>query len=200
LTVAAFGRDSEAIDQVGKGLELDPLSVSSNSNAGAVYCELGRYGEAAEQFRRTLELDPTPSAARGGLALAYSYQRRFDDALREYAEAQRINGTIVQFAGPAAIVYAQMGKGFEARQILNELMEISKSEHVPSYNFVLAYVAAGDRHQAFYWLEKAAQERELTVVEVNTDQRIDSLRSDPRFLRLRADFHLADTMLPHTRQ
>lgn len=189
--LAAFRRDSEATSQIAKALELDPLSIANNYTAGYVYCEIGHYAEAVDRFRRALELDPRSSAAHGGLALAYSYQHRFDDALVEYAAAQRINGTVAQFAGPVAVVYAQMGKAAEARKLLENLIEISKSEHVPSYNFALAYVASGNKAQAFYWLEKAAQERELTVTEVTTDHRIDLLRTDPRFRRLLAQFHLA---------
>jgi len=190
LYLAAFGRGSEAIEHIGKALELDPLSISSNYNAGYIYCEIGRYDEAVDQFRRALELEPTSSAAHGGLAMAYSYQHRYKDALLEYAAAQRINGTIVQFAGPVAIDYAEMRRRDEAQQVLDQLIQASKSEHVPPYNFALAYVALGDKGHAFYWLERAAQEREVTVTEVNTDHRIDSLRLDPRFASLRAEFHL----------
>ena len=42
----------------------------------------------------------------------------------------------------------------------------------------------GDKEKAFAWLEKAFQERTLTMVSLKSDQYWDSLRSDPRFAEL----------------
>jgi TolB-like protein/Tfp pilus assembly protein PilF len=188
--LAALNQTSEANKQIEKAIELDPLSVSANYVAGGVYCSTGQYDRAIGQYRRALELEPTSSAAHGGLALVYTYQQRYQDALREYTAAQRINGTIVQYAGPVADVYAQMNRRSDAKRTLLELKRVSKYEYVPSYGFVLAYAAVGDKDRAFSWLERATREREFTVTELNTDRRIDSLRRDPRFSRIRAAFRL----------
>ena len=41
--------------------------------------------------------------------------------------------------------------------------------------------AIGETEAAMTWLERAYEERDLHLVLVNTDPRLDALRSDPRF-------------------
>ena len=75
--------------------------------------------------------------------------------------------------------YAVAGKRSEARKILEELKEGSKRENVSPYYIAGMHAGLGEKEQAFEWLEKAYEEREIGLVKV--DPRLDPLRSDPRF-------------------
>ncbi len=56
--------------------------------------------------------------------------------------------------------------------------------------FALKYVIAtelamvGDTEETMTWLERACEERDPLLIIAKTDPRLDSLRSDPRFLDL----------------
>lgn len=46
------------------------------------------------------------------------------------------------------------------------------------------YAALGDRERAFFWLEKAYEERNELVGWLRVDTRFSNLRSDPRYADL----------------
>ena len=54
-------------------------------------------------------------------------------------------------------------------------------DYVPAIDFARAYVRLGQKDQAFHWLERACEERNVYALLMNSDPFYDSLRSDPRF-------------------
>ena len=75
-----------------------------------------------------------------------------------------------------------MGRESEARQILAQLTEVSKTRYVSGYSFAVIHLGLGEKDQALDWLEKDAQEQ--TGFEINfikVDPYLDPLRGDPRF-------------------
>jgi hypothetical protein len=80
---------------------------------------------------------------------------------------------------------ALAGNPSDARRILDELMETSKSRHIPSYVIALVWHGLGDTDRAFEWLDRAYQRRSHWLVFLNVDPRLDDLRGDPRFDALR---------------
>ena len=54
FSLALFGRFDEAIAQIGRALELDPLSVRFQWNLASVFYQSGRYDDAIEHCRRAL--------------------------------------------------------------------------------------------------------------------------------------------------
>ena len=81
-------------------------------------------------------------------------------------------------------VYARAGRHGEARQQINELLELSKRRYIPPYDIAQIYAGLGEKDQALAWLEKAFAERSrgLDILDVNPV--FDQLRSDPRFVAL----------------
>jgi hypothetical protein len=58
--------------------------------------------------------------------------------------------------------------------------------YVAPYNFAVIYAGLGEKDAAFNWLNRAYDDRSyMLAVYLNTDTRLDSLRSDPRFDELR---------------
>ena len=64
---------------------------------------------------------------------------------------------------------------------LDELLQLSKQRYVSPASIAIVYVALDDKDQAFAWLEKANEIRDMNVVRLKVDPRYESLRSDPRF-------------------
>jgi len=74
------------------------------------------------------------------------------------------------------------GRRTEAKNILRDLERKSQSEYVSPYLIATIYAGLGDKNNAFGLLEKAYAEKSLDISWfLKADQRIDNLRSDPRF-------------------
>jgi predicted nucleic acid-binding protein len=78
-----------------------------------------------------------------------------------------------------------MGKREEARKILNNIIEYSKGNYIPSVAIASVFSALGEKEQAFAWLEKAVRERDpFLLMFLKTLHRFDPVRSDPRYVAL----------------
>jgi hypothetical protein len=63
---------------------------------------------------------------------------------------------------------------------LNELLELSRHRYVTPPALANVYIGLGDKDQAFFWLEKAFQQRSYYLVYLKVFPGVDVLRSDPR--------------------
>ena len=98
-----------------------------------------------------------------------------------------------------AFTYGLAGKKDQARQILDKMLEASKTRYVPSTPIAKIYASLGDMDKAFEYLEKAYNTREVSgfhMLKVMPD--FDIMRSDPRFDALLKKMGLADdASIPH---
>jgi hypothetical protein len=67
--------------------------------------------------------------------------------------------------------------------VLAEMQALSRSRYVPPDYIAMVYEGLGDRERALQWYEKAVDERSMNIWAL-PDQRLDSIRSDPRFRHL----------------
>ncbi len=77
-----------------------------------------------------------------------------------------------------------MGKKEEARQVLNELIELSKYEYPsPVYLAKLSFNLGEDTLYQ-YWLDKAIEVRDVEIVWLKAIPVYDNLRSNEAFIEL----------------
>jgi hypothetical protein len=67
------------------------------------------------------------------------------------------------------------------KRLLNELLSEGS---VSPYYIAVIYAGLGDRQRAFDSLERAYREQVSSLVYLNVDPRLESLRPDPRFRAL----------------
>ena len=176
------GRLEEAIAESKKALELDPLSVGINRDLAYAYHDARQYDQATEQVQKALELDPNSSQALSTLGRAYVGKGKYKEATVVLERALSLYPTATYHLVDLGYAYALAGRGEDARKVLDKLNELSKHEYVPPKGSATIYAALGEKDKAFEWLEKAYQDRSLTVgVSLKTFPVFDSLRSDPRF-------------------
>ena len=69
---------------------------------------------------------------------------------------------------------------------MDDFKKISAQSYVAPYNVAVIYAGLGEKDQVFDWLDQAYKERSYYMaVYLTTDARLDSFRSDPRFVELR---------------
>src|SRR5262249_4898286 len=78
-----MGRHSEAIAEMKKALELDPLSLPLHDLMGNTYMWAGDFDKAVQQFRSTVELDPTFAFTHFEFAACLEGSGKYEEAIAE---------------------------------------------------------------------------------------------------------------------
>jgi TolB-like protein/DNA-binding winged helix-turn-helix (wHTH) protein/Tfp pilus assembly protein PilF len=182
--LTAMERPKEARAQIERALQLDPLSLPINSDAGFQMVYSYQYDAAIEQLKKTLQMNPKFPLAHLWLGRAYQAKGMLDQAMVEYqATDSALPDWPVTVAGIGNLQgYAK--KDGDARLTLARLDNMSKTKYVTPYGVALVYAGMGDKDQAFRWLEKAFDDRANWLVWLRFDPRWDSIRSDPRYTDL----------------
>jgi DNA-binding winged helix-turn-helix (wHTH) protein/TolB-like protein/Tfp pilus assembly protein PilF len=176
----ALERFDEAIAEAKRTEELEPLSFTASSHLGWIYYLAGQNDRAIEQCSKILELDPSSFPARRYRGLAYEQKGMYREAIDEFQKGLKVSGSPLMLAllGHA---YAASGQKAEAKRVLNELDELQGQRYVSSYTVGAIYAGLGDRDQAFKWLEKAYDERDVWLMNLKVDPVFARIRSDKRF-------------------
>ncbi|MFZ0312628.1 MAG: hypothetical protein WAL85_07980, partial [Candidatus Korobacteraceae bacterium] len=119
------------------------------------------------------------------LAMAYWGKGMYPQAIEEskaYAQLED-DPSEMEFAAALDQGYKSGGWKEALKRGIAVRLAQRKSSYASPYLLAQLYAQAGDKEQAFYWLDAAYRERDL-VYEMNTDFLLDPLRSDPRFAEL----------------
>jgi serine/threonine protein kinase/tetratricopeptide (TPR) repeat protein len=183
--LSSLGRIDEALNEIRKAQELDPLSPVIRANVGVIYYFGRQYDLAIAQLRKVLEEHPNFSVAHWGLGLVYEQKGMLSEAIAELEKADALgkHGSTNTIAS-LGHAYAIAGQRSKAEQILSQMNVRSKQEPISSYQFALVFAGLGEKDQALAALEKTFREKSTLLTYVNMDARFDPLRHDPRFTDL----------------
>jgi TolB-like protein/DNA-binding winged helix-turn-helix (wHTH) protein/Tfp pilus assembly protein PilF len=195
-----MGRHKDAIAEMQRALEVDPLSVPLNNMLGQTYLWAEDYEKALQQFQRTIGLDPRFPLAHFFLAGLLEELGRFEEAIQENERGELLLGAAPEKAAAWA---AESQEAFRSggpqgywRKNLGATLKAHRqagTRYFEAITVAAAYARAGDKKNAFEWLEKSYEDRE--------GQTITLIRWLPAFKGLRGDPRFADLMgrmgLPH---
>lgn len=184
--LVALERFDEAIAEAKRTSELEPLSFTASSHLGWILYLSGKNDEAVAQCRKILNLDPNSFPARRYLGLAYEQKGMYPQAIEEFEKGVKISGSPLMLAllGHA---YAASGKKGEAQKVLADLQDLSEMSegatrrYVSPYTVAAIYAGLNDKDQAFKWLERAFEERDVWLMNLKVDPVFIKLRTDKRF-------------------
>jgi TolB-like protein/tRNA A-37 threonylcarbamoyl transferase component Bud32 len=180
--LSAMGRHEEAIAQVRRAQDLDPLSPLMLAIGGEVCFYARRYDEAIEQCQKALELDSNYALAHANLAWGYLGKGLHGEAIAEFEKAARLYGSDRTLGLPLA--YAAAGRRGEALKMLDLAREQSKRGEISPWWLAQMYLGLGEKQKALEWLEKAYEEHDPRMAFLKVEPLLDALRSDPRFQNL----------------
>jgi serine/threonine-protein kinase len=183
--LSPLGRLDQALREMRRAQELDPLSPIINANLAWTLIYARQYDAAIEQLRKTLALDPHFGPTHARLAQALAQKGRYAEAAEEYLQSRTGAGAMTeQQSADLRKAFASSGwRGFLQKRV-EFLLENRKRTYVPASYLALNYSLLSDKENALEWLERAVAERDEWVTYLNANPEFDELHSDPRFQAL----------------
>ena len=188
-----LGRLDEALNEIRKAQELDPLSTIINVTAGHILTLAGKYDEAIVQLRKTIELDNSFPLTHRVLRDAYEYNHMFPEAIAENEAAAVAQGDPAERASRATAIlreaYTSSGERGYWRARLRRAEQNIKEGTAMNYDespwrIASFYAHVGDVDSAVHWLRQALEQRDIALAFVQTAPEFQSLRSDPRIMNI----------------
>ena len=177
--LSPMGRHEEAIAEMQRAMELEPLSVIQGSCYAWILMYAGRFDEAVEQARKTYELDPSHVAAVAVLRWTLNARSDSDEARSLSVKQSNLQGWEPE--SQLAYEYAKAGQRDLAEKAISLWREERKGRYISSYWFAIVLAAYGDTAGAFDALETAYRERDSFIVRLKSDPFLKQLQGDPRF-------------------
>jgi len=173
-----LGRVEQALTEMRRALELDPLDPFYNSLLGYLLHSTGQFEPAVAQLQHAIDLDPTFFFPYWFLSSVYALKGQLEEAIAAGEKANELSGRHALTLGALGACYGRAGRAAEARQILEELTARRRSTYVPSTALAWAHVGVGELDESLEWTARGVEERDPTVVT--------ALKSAPIFGRSRS--------------
>jgi tetratricopeptide (TPR) repeat protein len=178
------GRSDEALVEIRRALELDPLSLIVNRVYADILVQARRFDEAIDQYQKTIEIDPNFFTAYFFMGRAYEAKGMHDQAVAAYGNAARIGGFPSDRIEAMNNAYRKAGWNGYLQAVLKQNLETEKDGYVPPFQLASVYARLGEKDQAFKYLYHGLEERDFRVSLLRVSFEFDSLRSDPRYADL----------------
>ena len=177
--LALLHRYDEAIVEMKKAMNVDPLSIIINADLAELLSLAHATEESIQQSRKTIEMDPAFALAHNHLGQAYLQKHMNREAVEELQEAVKLSNGSPTCIANLARANAVSDKKSEAVKLLGDLKKRSTPGQSFASEIAVIYASLGDTDQAMNWLEKGHEERFNPGVLIRPG--FDPLRADPRF-------------------
>lgn len=171
------GQLPEALAEVERGVDLDPVSGRSFHYEGFIYYFSHQYEQALSLIRRVRALDITPPDWSFLLGDVYAEKGMYADSIAEFLKSGKGPDSL----GHLGNAYARAGQVDAARKTIAELEKNVRKDGVGRYEIALVYAGLGKKQEAFKWLEESYRAKDVGLVYLQVDPCLNPLRSDPRF-------------------
>lgn len=169
-----MGRHDEALSEIQRAWELDPLSPVIATNVATVYYSSRRYREAEEAVRNVLKVHPDRFNAHTRLGFVCLATGRPEEALAHFEQVPILSAN-------RALAYVGMGETGEAWRLFHALEERSREDYVPDSWRAILLAHLGEKDRAFQLLDASLDQREWWATRLEVSPVFDPLRDDPRF-------------------
>jgi eukaryotic-like serine/threonine-protein kinase len=186
IFLAAMSRQEESISHILRAQTLDPVSIPVNHTITRCYAWAGEYEKALEQLRTTQQMEPHHPMTYAWLGRVYLAMQQPQEALTEVQTGMEVAGRLPLLLTVAGCAYGELGMRAKAREILEELQEVSKRRYVSPIFQAYVLSAMRELDEAFHLYDQAVEQRagQLAFLRVNQDVVRPAIRFEPRFTAL----------------
>jgi len=179
--LAAQGKLQQALAEIRRAQQLDPLSPAITSSVGWILLRSRLPDQAMRECQKAIDMDA--AFARGHLCLGEVYEQKqmLEQAASEFLEGRILAGDDPQTI--AALKHALASRGYAGyfHERFQQLTEKSKGSYVSPWDLAEIQVRLGATEQALQSLKAAYLERSPALANLQIEPRFDPLRSDSRF-------------------
>jgi tetratricopeptide repeat protein len=199
LDLRSCGRTAEAVAEIRKALELDPLSLIINDQLANTYGWSGDFAAAEKQFRHTIELDPQWPRAHYDFAAMLEDRGDLAAALDEYERADQLKDNLT----PQMLKTYEEGRAaLQSRGAIGyweyyaRFRESQIATRTPADLSFAVYAAAIDQARAghldksLHWIETGYQQQNELFADLAVLPAFEPLRREPRFRAIAQKFHV----------
>jgi serine/threonine-protein kinase len=179
--LVSLGRNDEAVAEIKRAQQLDPLAVPVTRAVGWVHYFAGRFPEATEELQKALAMNPDFLGARLVLWWVQVAKGEFAAAIADIKRESEKPGLKTVKKLMLAYANAAAGNKEEASGLLWELESKLESENRLALMAAMVFAALGEKDRAFERLQLALQIREPGLLFLKVSPWAEPLRSDPRF-------------------
>jgi len=184
ICLMTAGRQAEALAEIQRAQQLDPLSLIVNDVVGWIYYEGRQYDKAIQQYEKTLEMEPSYAPVLLDLGTAYLRTGDYNRAIVQFEKARSAGGNNRVVLSSLAQAHALLGNRAEAMRILNQLRTGAQPAFISFWDVSLIYAALGEKAKAAAMLRSAADDRVGWIIRVGVDPAFDNLRDESDFQNL----------------
>lgn len=184
VVLSHMKRADEARRELRRARDLEPGHAVNDALSAMIEFHAGDMEAAVTLARQGVALDPDFWVARFHLAQAYEQLGQSDRALEEIGIGGRLSNSNSKALSLRGYILAKTQRRGEANDILALLEQLSATRYVPAYARALVHLGLGNLDEAFVWLDKSFEERDVHLVFLTVDPKWDPVRTDPRFQNL----------------
>ncbi|CAN5819242.1 hypothetical protein BH24ACI5_BH24ACI5_24650 [soil metagenome] len=178
LHLLGRGRMAEALTELNRAIDLDPLSALFAGNRGRILTCARRFAEAEASCRKGLAHDPGQLLAQVELTYALLFQARFDDATEVARRAIETHGPANAPTQALAAAYAFAGRRAEALQLLHDTAGVGYRSPLA---LGLVHAACSEMDDAFTCIERSLDEHDPLLNYLAVHPVFDRFREDRRY-------------------
>lgn len=177
----AQGKFDEAILEIDRAEELDPVSPRAKLMTAWTYYNCRRIDESIEKARSVNRMQDDFAQGLLHLGNALTTAGKYDEAISTLRSSVRLwpGSGMPKYLLCHALSAA--GKKEEARQILDQLLAVPDMK---PYYVGMCYVALGEFDNAFAWFEKSVEERVEWLIWFAVEPKLDPIRGDRRYRQI----------------
>lgn len=185
LMMATQGRYTEAMQEIKKAQELDPLSKIINTDAGLIELLMSKTDNAISKCKEVLDIDSAFSVALFVQGLAFEQSGKTDAAISNFQRAVKTSNNNPIAISALGHALAKSGKKEEALKMLKDLETSSGLKYVSSYCKAVIHAGLGNSNEVFKLLNQAVDEKSVWMIHLH-------MSADPRFKEFRTDKRFAE--------
>jgi TolB-like protein/Flp pilus assembly protein TadD len=181
-----IGEYEEAVRLQNQSISIDPLNPDGVQNGGVIYYLMGNLDAAERALRTSMHISPTFP---GNHWFLCQVMLQRGDRQGAFREIQAETSSSRDFG--LALVYHALGRGKDSDAALARAVRIAGNS--APVNVAILYAYRGERDQAFRWLAKAVDDRDMSLGhKFRNEPKLAPLRSDPRYKALLRRMNLPD--------
>lgn len=171
------GRHDESLDQILIAKRLDPLHPFIDVYIAACHLAEDNLDESLAAIRDALERHPDYWVLHWFLGRNHHLRGEYEEAIVALEKARLLSQENRYVLGSIARTYSKAGRLDDAQQILDQLLAL---DPVPAGVVATVYAEMEDLEATFEWLERAYEQRNGMLLELNSSFFPTNVKSDPR--------------------